>query len=208
MEAHEQRRTAAEEAHPGGLRDRCRCCPPPLPKGDFHEREHPMPDTTTWEQKASEISESIQQRHTPFKTILDPQYDGPTSIVLQHYARAGDSAIWTGHYLAAEAFRYKVTASGAALENLQRTLDGLRSLVDITGTGLLARCLFPEDWEFAGAAIREECRHGIRRGMLNGEKAFGCETRRAISIQACSSAWGLRMTWLTVAPSAVQFELW
>jgi hypothetical protein len=129
-----------------------------------------MPDISTWEQKAREISDNIQKQHAPFKTILDPHHESPTSIVLQSYARAGDSAIWTGHYLAAEAFRYKVTASSAALENLQRTLDGLRSLVDITATGLLARCLFPEDWEFASAAISEECRHGIRRGMLNGEK--------------------------------------
>ena len=129
-----------------------------------------MPDTATWEQKAGEISDDIQKRHTPFKTILDPQYAAPTSRVLEHYARAGDSAIWTGHYLAAEAFRYKVTASDAALTNLQRTLEGLRSLVDITGTGLLARCLFPESWEFAAAAIREECRHGIRRGTVNGER--------------------------------------
>jgi hypothetical protein len=127
-------------------------------------------DTSGWERKAIEISERIQQQHTPFKTILDPQVDAPASMVLQHYARAGDSAIWTGHYLAAEAFRYKVTASNAAFKNLQRTLEGLQSLVDITGTGLLARCLFPEGWEFAAAAIREECRHGIRPGTVNGEK--------------------------------------
>lgn len=129
-----------------------------------------MPDTSTWELKAREISDKIQKQHTPFKTILDPHYSSPTSGVLQNYARAGDSAIWTGHYLAAEAFRFKVTASSAALANLERTLEGLQSLVDITGTGLLARCLFPEDWEFAAAAVREECRHGIRRGTLNGEK--------------------------------------
>jgi len=129
-----------------------------------------MPDTTDWERKASEISERIQERHTPFKTILDPQNESPTSTVLRRYARAGDSAIWTGHYLAAEAFRYKITASNAALQNLRRTLEGLGSLVEITGTGLLARCLFPESWEFGAAAINEECRHGIRRGTINGEK--------------------------------------
>ena len=127
-------------------------------------------DTSGWERKATEISERIQRQHTPFKTILDPQYDAPASMVLQHYARAGDSAIWTGHYLAAEAFRYTVTASNAAFKNLQRTLEGLQSLVDITGTDLLARCLFPGDWEFAAAAIKEECRHGIRSGTVRGEK--------------------------------------
>ena len=127
-------------------------------------------DTSTWEQKASEISDNIQKRHTPFKTILDPQYTAPTATTLEHYARVGDSAIWTGHYLAAEAFRYKVTASNSALANLQRTLEGLQSLVDISGTGLLVRCLFPEDWEFAAAATKEECRHGIYRGTVNGEE--------------------------------------
>jgi len=129
-----------------------------------------MPDTTTWEQKAVEISENIQQQHTPFRTILDPHYENPGSTVLRSYARVGDSAIWTGHYLAAEAFRYKVTTSTQALDNLQRTLEGLRSLVEITATGLLSRCLFPEDWEFAAAAVSEECRHGIWRGALNGNK--------------------------------------
>ena len=129
-----------------------------------------MYDTTTWEQKAEEISDRIQKQHTPFKTILDPQFESPSSAAIQNYARAGDSAIWTGHYLAAEAFRFKVTASHAVLQNLWRTLEGLRGLVDTTGTGLLARCLFPEDWKFAAAVIKEECRHGIRRGTLNGEK--------------------------------------
>jgi hypothetical protein len=59
---------------------------------------------SNWEDKANAISEKIQQRHTPFGTILDPQYDSPSGTTIQAYARAGDSAIWTGHYLAAEAF--------------------------------------------------------------------------------------------------------
>ncbi len=131
-----------------------------------------MPDTSSWERRANEISESIRRDHTPFKTILDPQYDMPEGITLRNYARAGDSAIWTGHYLAAEAFRYKVTTSRAALDNVHRAIDGLRSLVDITDTGLLSRCLFPESWEFAPPIMKEECRHGIHSGLVDGENCF------------------------------------
>ena len=50
------------------------------------------------------------------------------------YARAGDSAIWTGHYLAAEALRYAVTRSPDALDNARRALQGIQSLLDVTGT--------------------------------------------------------------------------
>jgi hypothetical protein len=61
-----------------------------------------MPDLSSLGTEGRRDFDDIQKRHTPFKTILDPQYDGATSTVLQHYARAGDSAIWTGHYLAAK----------------------------------------------------------------------------------------------------------
>lgn len=128
-----------------------------------------MPNTSSWEERANQISDNIRQHHTPFKTILDPQYDSPQGTTLLNYARAGDSAIWTGHYLAAEAFRYKVTASQSAKDNVSRAIDGIRSLVQITGTGLLSRCLFPESWEFGPPIRREECRHGIYLGALEGE---------------------------------------
>jgi hypothetical protein len=59
------------------------------------------------------ISRTIQERHFPHFTLLDPIFDGPASNQIVSYTRCGDSAIWTGHYLAAEAFRYAATdASG------------------------------------------------------------------------------------------------
>ncbi len=45
----------------------------------------------------------------PYGTVLDPIFAGPASNQIVGYTRCGDSAIWTGHYLAAEAFRYQVT---------------------------------------------------------------------------------------------------
>jgi len=124
------------------------------------------------ETDAVAISNNIQQRHLPHNTILDPSFAAPDSNEITSYARGGDSAIWTGHYLAAEAFRYRVTGSPDALENVKRAVAGLRSLVDVTGRNLLARCLVPVDWQFARSIIDEENRHGVYRNTINGREYF------------------------------------
>ena len=118
------------------------------------------------------ISNNIQQRHLPYGTILDPVYGSPESEQIVAYTRAADSAIWTGHYLAAEAFRYRVTGSPEALDNVRRALAGMRALVDISGTDLMARCLIPVDSVYASAIIAEESGHGIRRNFLNGREYY------------------------------------
>src|SRR5579871_3437702 len=97
------------------------------------------------ETDALAISANIQALHLPFGTILDPIYASPTSNQVVGYTRCGDSAIWTGHYLAAEAFRYKVTQSADALANIRKAIAGIKSLNDVTGTNLLARCMVPVD---------------------------------------------------------------
>jgi hypothetical protein len=124
------------------------------------------------EGEAVEISNSIQQRHLPYGTILDPVFPSVDSDQIISYARAGDSAIWTGHYLAAESFRYRVTGSPEALENVRKAIAGIRALIDITGSNLLARCLFPVDSVYAQAIINEESRHGIYRNYLNGQEYY------------------------------------
>ena len=123
-------------------------------------------DIRASENDAVAISGNIQQRHVPYGTILapvfassDPASPGYSQVV--SYTRAGDSALWTGHYLAAEAFRYQVTRSPQALANAWRALRGLRSLLDVTGNGVLARCLFPADSPYAAAIQQEEGGHGI-----------------------------------------------
>src|SRR5215813_5245542 len=93
------------------------------------------------EDDAVAISRNIRARHMPFGTILDPVFATPDSDQIVGYTRCGDSALWTGHYLAAEAFRYKVTGSAEALDNAKRAIAGLKALVDVTGTNLLARCM-------------------------------------------------------------------
>ena len=79
----------------------------------------------------------------PYGTIMDPVFASPDSGAIISYTRTGDSAIWTGHYLAAEAFRYRVTGSASALANAAAAIAGIRGLIDITGTDVLARVAVP-----------------------------------------------------------------
>ena len=113
------------------------------------------------------ISANIQARHMPFGTMLDPIFAAPASNDIVGYTRCGDSAIWTGHYLAAESFRYKVTGNPAALANAKIALAGLQSLVDVTGTDLLARCIVPMSSPYAAGITREESANGIHASGLN-----------------------------------------
>jgi hypothetical protein len=103
----------------------------------------------------------------PFGTVVDPIFASSYSDNIVGYTRCGDSAIWTGHYLAAESFRYAVTADSVALANVRAALAGLKSLVDVTGTDVLARCLVPMSSTFAAGITREESANGIHTSGLN-----------------------------------------
>ena len=113
------------------------------------------------EPDALAISANIQARHVPYGVIMDPVFASPSSDDIIGYSRAGDSAIWTGHYLAAEAFRYAVTKSPDALANARRALDGIRALHDVTGDNFIARSLFPADSPYAQGISDEEAQHRI-----------------------------------------------
>jgi uncharacterized protein (TIGR03437 family) len=113
------------------------------------------------EPDAVAISANIEARHLPFGTILDPVFASPDSDQIVGYTRCGDSALWTGHYLAAESFRYKVTQSPDALNNVKQAIAGIKSLADVTGTNLLARCIVSADSPFAAGIQSEEAKNGI-----------------------------------------------
>ena len=121
------------------------------------------------EADATAISKNIQAVHMPFGTVLDPMFVSTDSDQIAGYTRCGDSALWAGHYLAAESFRYAVTKSPEALGNAERALDGIRSLVDVTGTDLLARCLVPESSPYAAGIASEEAHNGVYKGKLGGK---------------------------------------
>ena len=113
------------------------------------------------ESHALEISANIQAKHVPFGAILDPVYASSTSNQIVGYSRCGDSALWTGAYLAAESFRYKVTQSPDALKNVRSALAALKGLADVTGDNRLARCMVPADSPYAEGIASEEAHNTI-----------------------------------------------
>jgi hypothetical protein len=141
----------------------------------------------------------------PFGTIMDPIFAQAAGNRTVGYSRCGDSAIWTGHYLAAEAFRYKVTRSADALENVVAALAGLVSLVEVTGTSLLARCLVPVGSPYAADITREEAHHGIYVSMLNGVPHYWVgNTSRD---QYCGAFFGLGVAFDMVDDENVRFRI-
>ncbi|MGA2877871.1 MAG: hypothetical protein ABSG13_02870 [Bryobacteraceae bacterium] len=107
------------------------------------------------------IDATIQSRHLPFGGILDPIFATSSSESITGYTRCGDSALWTGHYLAAESYRYQVSGDPAALANAQGALAYLKTLVDVTGTDVLARCIVPINSNYAAGITSEESANGI-----------------------------------------------
>jgi uncharacterized protein (TIGR03437 family) len=115
------------------------------------------------EADAVAISAGIQARHMPFGTILDPMFASPASNQIVGYTRCGDSAMWTGAYLAAEAFRYNVTRSADALNNVKTALAGLKALTDVTGDNRLARCMALASSPYAAGIASEEASNTIHQ---------------------------------------------
>lgn len=101
------------------------------------------------EKAALATSADIQKDHLPFGTIVTTYFDDPTygQGKPEHFEHYGDSAIWTGHYLAGEAFRYAVTKDPLAQANAARAIGAIQDLLDVEepGGGHLARCLVPEN---------------------------------------------------------------
>ena len=96
------------------------------------------------EQDALAIDANIESRHMPYGGIMDPILSLPDLTQVVDYTRCGDSAIWTGHYLAAEAFRYRVTGAANALSNINNAISAIDNLINVTGGNVLARGLDAE----------------------------------------------------------------
>lgn len=125
------------------------------------------------EREARLIDDELVARHMPFGTVVDPVYASPVSHEITGYSRGGDSALWTGFYLAAEAFRWRATREAEALKRAGMAMDGLEELVNVTGTDTLARVAVPAREgmaaETAAGMLREEAHNGVYPGRLNGE---------------------------------------
>lgn len=155
------------------------------------------------EADALALSANIQARHMPFGTLLDPFYASASSDVITGYTRCGDSALWTGHYLAAESYRYRVTGAPDALANARRALEGLKGLVDVTGTNLLARCRVAIASPFAEGILREEAANGVYTNAAAGFRWIGNTSRD----QYCGVVYGLGVAYDLIPDAAMQTSI-
>jgi len=126
-----------------------------------------LPVAFAAEPDALAIDTNIQARHMPYGGVMDPILSSDLSQVVD-YTRCGDSAIWTGHYLAAEAFRYKVTGSADALNNINNAISAIDNLIEVTGGDVLARCALPAASSYAASISSQEAANGINNGYIFG----------------------------------------
>jgi len=115
------------------------------------------------ESDAVALAANVRARHMPFGTVLDPIFASAASDQIVGYTRCGDSALWTGTYLAGEAFRYQVTGAAEALDNVRAALAGLKSLADVTGDNRLARCIVQADSPFEAGIESEEAHNTVHQ---------------------------------------------
>jgi hypothetical protein len=123
---------------------------PGMPKTPPHGDGHPggiTPPLTTpvdFASPAAAIERGIVP-HLPFGAVLSLDYPWlnltppivsrlsvPLKTNLPTFGQDEDSAIWTGHYLAAESFRYAAMPSAEALDRVKLVLGGIKRLFDVT----------------------------------------------------------------------------
>jgi hypothetical protein len=130
---------------------------------------------------ADDASRNIDTLHmpAPLNIIVDPRFKSgvvgdPEYGVLNYFIRVGDAAIWTGHYLAANAFRYAATGGTQGFADVDRALRGLEELVEVTSKtpdgqtrpARLARFYMPDDWAYKQGVLAHENNAAFFPGML------------------------------------------
>ncbi len=106
--------------------------------------------------KAAAFDRALEELHTPLGLVVGVKV-GDDGQVVQVRA-GGDATIWTGAWLAAQAFRYRATQATQALVNIDKGLRAFHTLHGMAGSqGFLGRCFGPPDW-FGG---HRETRPGV-----------------------------------------------
>jgi hypothetical protein len=115
------------------------------------------PSSVDWATPRNALEQGITS-HMPYGEVLSidqPRSAGKVAGTQRTYGLDNDSAIWTGHYLAAEAFRYAATSDQAALDRVQRLLDGIQQSFDVTTDAVLENKRYtPVTSNYAGIFAR------------------------------------------------------
>jgi hypothetical protein len=140
---------AAEDARAQDLRYLLHLDPDAVSDRDLYER-------------AVMLEENYQAHHCASGIVWEAQYDAASDEQPSFYGTGGDSAIFTGFYLAGAVYRFRSTGLARDLDAVFEAARGLHVLTHVSGTpGVIARQeLFPAT---AGAAVRRRerlCRAG------------------------------------------------
>jgi len=86
----------------------------------------------------------LRKWHLPGGTVADVSFTDSSHQTAAAYNGTGDSAIWSGSYLASEALRLKVTGSVDAQKNVEQLVEAIHRLFQVTGhPGYMARYTAP-----------------------------------------------------------------
>lgn len=111
---------------------------------DFYLETFQKPNYTQLYNKSIWHGYFQRSYHLPLDTIVDVWFDSTNNPI--GYDGKGDSPIWTGYFLASEAFRYAVTHNQSALTYIKRAALGLQRLITISGEpGYLVRFAVPKN---------------------------------------------------------------
>jgi hypothetical protein len=98
------------------------------------------------DRKADAQWQELHNYLLPFGQVVDVYWSDKTQTTPLRYETVGDSTCWTGHYLAALAFRYKATKNPEILQKVKDVLDVFDRLTKVSGrTGYIARFAGPAD---------------------------------------------------------------
>ena len=82
--------------------------------------------------KAAYFERRIAERHKRHNLVADAQFSEPGNPATSHQYPSDNDGLWTAIYVAAQAFRYRVTKDSLALESARKSVDAMLRLETIT----------------------------------------------------------------------------
>ncbi len=84
-------------------------------------------------EKSSVFVKRVQDRHLRWGLTADSQLETPGDLSTNRPRSTDNDGLWTAMYVAAEAFRFKVTGAADARDNAKRGMQAIVRLEEITG---------------------------------------------------------------------------
>jgi hypothetical protein len=106
--------------------------------------------------RAVALEDNYRQHHSVNGILWEARYAEAGDELPTLYGTGGDSAIFTGFYLAGAVYRFRATGQAGDLQAVFEAARGLHILTHISGTpGVLVRCAFPAaraaEWRYPEA---------------------------------------------------------